>query len=146
MTTKRQRVKIKPIMTSEEFATLADVLVKSIQPKQKQHERGWVGVSANAAGRSAIEAVFPGAGVHWWFEDGYFGPEWAGVLLNVPRVMAMFPNHRLPLEITEGADLSELTPDAIAFLLAAGARRNGARVGMIDAAGTFVFLQSLREH
>jgi hypothetical protein len=148
MTRRRRRKAIKPSVTREEFTAMSDTLINGIAPERRGGEHGWACIFANTTGRTAIDAVFPGSGIHWWFNNGgsYFGEDWATVLLNVPRVMAMFPNHRLPLEITNGANLNEATPDALAVLLAAGVRRQGARAAVLDEMKRITFLKPIDEH
>jgi hypothetical protein len=105
---------------------------------------GFVAVSASDRGRRAVEAVFPGAHIEWRFHaDNALG--WGEFSLNVIDCTVL-PGHRLPLEITHGASLHDATPDALAYLLAMGVRRQGVCVALIDADGHASIFKSAREH
>ena len=92
-----------------------------------QDDQGWVEMYAGAKGRECINALFPKAHIAWADDRSEMLPrEWRAFSINLPDVVAATET-RLPLEITRGANLDEATPDALAFLLAMGARRQGAR-------------------
>lgn len=97
---------------------------------------GWVFMMANAYGRACVNALFPKAHITW--RDGIEGlPEdWRGFSINVADTIAA-TEHKLPLEITGGADLREATPQALAFLFVAGVNREGASAAFQDADGEF---------
>jgi hypothetical protein len=78
---------------------------------------------AAAKGRECIDALFPRAHIEWK-DDCPMPREWRAFSINLPDVVAATET-RLPLEITRGANLDEATPDALAFLLAMGVRRQG---------------------
>jgi hypothetical protein len=61
-----------------------------------------------------------------WKDDCPMPREWRAFSINLPDVVAATET-LLPLEITRGADLDEATPDALAFLLAMGVKRQGGR-------------------
>jgi hypothetical protein len=98
-------------------------------PNDEAGEHGWVFIYASASGRKAVEAVFPNAYIAWRFYDDSYPLGWWEFVLNLPEVAAATMHH-LPLEITRGAELDQATPDALAFLLAMAAKRQGARVAV----------------
>jgi hypothetical protein len=82
---------------------------------------------ADAKGRECVNALFPKAHIAWADDCGEMLPrEWRAFTINLPDVVAATET-LLPLEITRGANLDEATPDALAFLLAMGVHRQGAR-------------------
>jgi hypothetical protein len=90
-------------------------------------DQGWVEMYADAKGRECVNALFPKAHIEWKDDCGEAFPrEWRAFSINLPDVIAATET-RLPLEITRGANLDEATPHALAFLLAMGAKRQGAR-------------------
>jgi hypothetical protein len=92
-----------------------------------QDDQGWVVMCADTKGRECIDALFPKAHIAWKDDCGETMPsEWRAFSINLPEVVAETET-RLPLEITRGADLDEAAPDALAFLLAMGVRRQGGR-------------------
>jgi hypothetical protein len=62
-----------------------------------------------------------------WRDPGDTVPaDWHGFDINLPDVIATMET-KLPLDIAEGANLDEATPDALAYLLVAGVNRQGGR-------------------
>jgi hypothetical protein len=128
--------------TFEQIREMCDALFHGMDPDDMSGEHkgqhGWVDISTSDKGRQAIEAVFPNAVIEWRHpSDNLLG--WAEFTINVPRLAAGLPVHHLPLEITKGDDLNQSTPDALAFLLAMAAKRQGARVAVQMQDGTVDF-------
>jgi hypothetical protein len=96
------------------------------------HEpNGWVIMSVNDKGRDCVDALFPGAHIAWTAAGDDLPADWHGFEIHVPDVVdTMGDQTKLPLEITEGADLHEANPDALALLLAIGVTHQGARAGV----------------
>ena len=116
--------------TISQIGEMCDVIFYGVNPNDKAGENGWVEIYASASGRKAVEAVFPNAHIEWRFHDDSNPLGWWEFVLNLPGVAAALPMHHLPLEITNGADLDKATPDALAFLLAMAAKRQGVRVAV----------------
>jgi hypothetical protein len=94
-----------------------------------RYPNGWVTVAANDKGCACIDALFPEARLAWG-APGDIGPaDWRGFEINIPGVVAVMET-KLPLEITRGADLDTVNPDALAALLAIGVMRQGGRVAI----------------
>jgi hypothetical protein len=92
-----------------------------------QDDPGWVEMYATAKGRACIDALFPKAHIEWKNDCSPFLPrDWRAFSIHLPSVIDATET-LLPLEITGGDDLHEATPDALAFLLAFGVSRQGAR-------------------
>jgi hypothetical protein len=88
---------------------------------------GWVEISANERGRTAIEAVFPDAYIAWRDPGKGFPEEWLGFTLNLPDVASRTKHHLPPINNTP---LDDARPDALAFLLAIAAKNQGVRSGI----------------
>ena len=95
---------------------------------EPNHQHGWVAMAANKQGRRAINAVFPDIHIEWRFHNDCRWLGWGEFSLNVADVAHTMRNHRLPIEIVRTADLDAATPEALAFLLAMAAKREGVRV------------------
>jgi hypothetical protein len=90
---------------------------------------GWVSAFADAKGRECIEALFPNVPIPWAdHHTDVLPPDWRILSINVPA--AATTETRLPLEITDGVNLDEAAPDALAFLLAYGVCRQGGRCAL----------------
>jgi hypothetical protein len=85
-------------------------------------------MAANRQGRTAINAVFPDIHIEWRFHKDCRCLGWGEFSLNVADIAHTMRNHRLPIEIVRTADLDAATPEALAFLLAMAAKREGVRV------------------
>jgi hypothetical protein len=95
---------------------------------EPNHQHGWVAMAANKQGGRAINAVFPDIHIEWRFHNDCRWLGWGEFSLNVADVAHTTRNHRLPIEIVRTADLDAATPEALAFLLAMAAKREGVRV------------------
>jgi hypothetical protein len=85
-------------------------------------------MAANKQGRTAINAVFPDIHIEWRFHNDCRCVGWGEFSLNVADLAHTVRNHRMPIELTGTADLDAATPEALAFLLAMAAKREGVRV------------------
>jgi hypothetical protein len=91
------------------------------------HDRpGWVCMAVNDKGRECVDALFPHAKIAWRDAGDIVPADWHGFDINLPDVVAAMET-KLPLDITSAADLDKCTPDALAFLLAIGVKRQGGR-------------------
>jgi hypothetical protein len=118
-----KKSRTKPIMLKgSDVANMVDAVFIGAQD-----DPGWVEMYADAKGRECVNALFPKAHIAWADDCGEMLPrEWRAFTINLPDVVAATET-LLPLEITRGANLDEATPDALAFLLAMGVHRQGAR-------------------
>jgi len=91
---------------------------------------GWVDIAVNTRGRECVEALFPQAYIAWRDARPGFPADWRGFTINVPDVVSQAGPNKLP-DITGGANLDEATPEALAFLLAAGVKHQGGRSGLL---------------
>jgi hypothetical protein len=115
---RNKRVRLK----MSDVANMVDAVFMGVQDDQ-----GWVDMYADAKGRECINALFPKAHIAWADDCAEILPRgWRAFSINLPDVVAATET-RLPLEITRGANLDEAAPDALAFLLAMGVRRQGGR-------------------
>ena len=87
---------------------------------------GWVGVLASDKGKASVNALFPSLAIQWGISVEH--PGWSQAGINIPKAVASMPDHKLPMQITDGKPLDEAQPDALAFLLAWGAKEQGATV------------------
>ena len=109
-------------VTLSEVADMVDAIFIG-----NRDEHGWVTMWANAKGCGCINALFPQDEIEWYDDRTPQVPcDWHNCELNVPEA-ALTMENRLPLEITMDADLDAATPDALAFLLACGVKRQGGR-------------------
>jgi hypothetical protein len=87
---------------------------------------GWICMAVNDKGRECVDALFPQAKIAWRDAGDIVPTDWHGFDINLPDVVATMET-KLPLDITDGANLDSCTPDALAFLLAIGVKRQGGR-------------------
>jgi hypothetical protein len=87
---------------------------------------GWVIMAANAKGRECINALLPHVHIAWREAGPGLPEDWRGFTINLAEV-ASTTQTNLPLEITDGMNLLEATPESLAFLLAVGVKRQGVR-------------------
>jgi hypothetical protein len=117
--TKRFKVKLADI------PNLADAVFEG------DHEMpGWVIMAVNTKGRECVEALFPQAYIAWRDPGPSFPADWQGFKINVPDVVSQAEPNKLP-DITGGANLDDATPEALAFLLAAGVKEQGGRCALL---------------
>jgi hypothetical protein len=122
---KRAKRKVCEI-TAADLPNMADALFEA---DHNDGRHGWVAMGANPKGRDCINALFPKAHIEWRDPGEGLPDDWLGFDINVPGVIAEIET-KLPLEITRGADLDTANPDALAYLLAAGVNRQGARAAV----------------
>jgi len=70
----------------------------------------------------------PTSTIEWRFHNDCRWLGWGEFSLNVADIAHTMRNHRLPIETVRTADLDAATPEALAFLLAMAAKREGVRV------------------
>jgi hypothetical protein len=92
---------------------------------------GWVIMAANAKGCECINALFPQTHIAWRDAGPGLPNDWRAFKINVPDVVSA-TGTKLPLEITHGDNLDDATPEALAFLLAAGVNRQGGRSALLE--------------
>jgi hypothetical protein len=110
---------------SADIPNLADAVFEG------DHEMpGWVIMAVNKKGRECVEALFPQAHIAWRDAGSLFPTDWQGFKINVPDVVAHAGPNKLP-DITGGASLDEASPEALAFLLAAGVKHQGGRSALL---------------
>ena len=104
------RLKIKPRKFK---AKLADIPNLADAVFEGDHEMpGWVIMAVNTKGRECVEALFPQAHIAWRDAGPCFPADWQGFKIN-------------------GANLDEASPEALAFLLAAGVKHQGGRSALL---------------
>jgi hypothetical protein len=118
-----------------QITEMCDAFFSGVDVADDPHGRhGFVEMYTNEKGKRAVEAIFPNAFIDW--KEGSLLPGLRyDFSINVPDVASAVPDHRLPLEITRGASLDDAAPEALAFLLAMAAKRQGARVAYSDRDG-----------
>ena len=127
-------------MSWADFAARADVIfspgTKPDAPRSVRNQ-GVVAIDANARGRAAVEAIFPGH-VFNWRNDGFasilpqdFGPGWMAVAPHLPMLAAAVAN-TLPEHLVNHGPLDLKSDGQLCFLLAIAARSHGARGGWIE--------------
>jgi hypothetical protein len=112
------------------FADLPNMADAMFQGDHDEGRHGWVTMGANPEGRDCINALFPKAHIAWRDPGEGLPDDWLGFDINVPGTIGETET-KLPLEITRGADLDTANPDALAYLLAAGVNRQGARAAVL---------------
>jgi hypothetical protein len=91
------------------------------------HEQGWVSVLANAAGRNAVEDLFPDLPIKW-HRSPRFPFDWATADLFISRMVEICDTHKLPKPAAlSGAAVNE---SQIVRRLARGAIHCGCRVAL----------------
>jgi hypothetical protein len=99
--------------------------------------QGYVAIDANAKGREAVNAIFPGAPLNWDSGKGLgsiepaFGPGWMACAPHVPMYAAKYPN-TLPEHLVKAGPLDLKSDRQLCFLMAVAARNHGARAAWID--------------
>ena len=94
---------------------------------------GWVYTVANDSGKACVNSLFPGAPIKWDSpSDDVFPAGWFVADINVFGIMAADQEHRLPMDITKGTSIENITPDGLAFLLVTGVTRQGGRAGYMN--------------
>ncbi len=99
--------------------------------------QGFVAIDANAKGREAVNAIFPGASLPWDSNKGYgsidpaFGPAWHSCAPHLPLYAARYPN-TLPEHLVKLGPLDLKSDGQLCFLMAVAAGLHGARTAWID--------------
>src|ERR1700733_2149887 len=94
---------------------------------------GWVFMAANYNGMAYVNALFPGAPIKWDNSSEGMPDGWSTADINVPGIiMAAAIEHTLPMDITKGMPLENITADGLAFLLVTGVNRQGGRAGFMN--------------
>jgi hypothetical protein len=122
------RLKIKPRKfkaKSADIPNLADAVFAG-----DDEMPGWVIMAVNKKGQECVEALFPEAHIAWRDAGPGFPADWQGFKINLPNVVAHAGPNKLP-DITGGANLDEASPEALAFLLAAGVKHQGGRPALL---------------
>lgn len=130
-------LKIKPRKfkaKSADIPNLADAVFEG------DHEMpGWVIMAVNKKGRECVEALFPQVHLAWRDAGPDFPADWQGFKINVPDVVSQAGPNKLP-DITGGANLDEASPEALAFLLAAGVKHQGGRSALLQNGRLDIFM------
>jgi hypothetical protein len=87
-------------------------------------------MAVNSKGRECVDALFPRGKIAWCaagdVADNIVPADWYEFEINLPDAVAAMET-KLPLDITKGANVDTMTPDALAYLLALGVKRLGGR-------------------
>lgn len=104
--------------------------------KVRARNQGFIAIDANAKGREAIEAIFPGVAFKW-HNNGFasvqpeaFSPGWMACGPNVPLFAAKFPN-TLPEHLVKLGPLDLKSDHALCFLMAVAARQHCSRTAWL---------------
>jgi hypothetical protein len=125
-------------MTMPEVAARADVIFSpGYGDDPSAFNQGYVAIDANAKGREAVNAIFPGAPLAWDSNKGLgsidpaFGPAWQSCAPHLPFYASKYPN-TLPEHLVKVGPLDLKSDGQLCFLMAVAADRHGARAAWID--------------
>jgi hypothetical protein len=114
-------MKVKEVkLTWTDVPSVSDVLC-IVEPRGG----GAVTVLANAYGRDCLQKVFPNWDIPWEPNASAFPRDWLHAVFPIPE-LASRGGHNLP-PINGSIPLATATPASLAFLLAIGAKNQGAR-------------------
>ena len=127
-------------MSWADLASRADVIFSpGLMPGAPSSARnqGAIAIDANAKGREAVQAIFPGAPLKWGnagfasVQPQAFGPGWLAYAPHLPLFASLYAN-TLPEHLVKLGPLDLKLDAALCFLMAIAARQHGARAAWID--------------
>jgi hypothetical protein len=83
-------------MSKKEYDTFydhCDVCISRAVAQEQSEPLGRLDVMANARGREAVEAIFPGLSLVWGGES--LPPEWGCVSIDLEKMIELCPGHKL---------------------------------------------------